>query len=393
MRLTLTEEQQLLESSALDFLAAEYDFRRREASIAHPEGCRPQIWSHFAQLGWLGLPLPESAGGLGGGVLETGLLMRTLGRHLVLEPYHAAIVLAAPLLALLDDGRHATLLQQAVEGTLRLALAHEELGRDTFAPRATMAQRKGGGSWVLRGRKLLAAGAPGASVLLVTATDVEGRARVFRVPADAAGLQTHACQLADGSHAADLAFDELELTADALLAGERDAQAVLHTVLAGGIVAACWEASGTMQAALEQTASYTQQRQQFGQALARFQVVQHRLAEMAVCCEEARAACELAALRLDAPGAGVETPLALASLAKSKVGRSARVVAQEAVQLHGGMGVCEELPVAAMFRKLSAFGQQFGAWALHAERYGASLLASGSWRASQTLLEPGRAAA
>jgi alkylation response protein AidB-like acyl-CoA dehydrogenase len=301
-------------------------------------------------------------------------------------------VLAARLLGLLDEAGHAVLLQQVVDGKLRLALAHEELGRDTFAPRATMAQRKGE-SWVLRGHKLLAAGVPGANVLLLTAADSEGRTRIFRVPADTAGLHAHPCQLADGSHAADLTFDELELPTDTLVAGEHDVEATLHVVLASGIVALCWEASGTMQAALEQTASYTQQRQQFGQALARFQVVQHRLAEMAVYCEEARAACELAALRLDMPGTDAKTALTLASLAKSKVGRCARVISQEAVQLHGGMGVCEELPVAAMFRKLSAFGQQFGAAALHSERYGATLLASGHWRASQTLLEPGSPAA
>ncbi len=388
MKLTLTEEQQLLETSALDFLAAEYDFQRRAASVAHPQGCLPQVWSQFGQLGWLSLPLPESHGGLGGGPLDTGLLMRALGRHLVVEPYHASIVLGARLLAALGDVGDVALLQQVAAGELRLALAHEELGLDTFDPRATVVRRQGAG-WVLSGRKLLVAGAPGADILLVTARDESGRTRVLRVAADAPGLVLHACQLTDGSHGADMTLADVEVPEEALAQDGGDAGGILQRVLSEGIVALCWEAGGTMQAALEQTALYTRQREQFGQPLARFQVVQHRLAEMAVCCEEARAACELASLRLDAQPCDTANAIALAALAKSKVGRAARVVAQDAVQLHGGMGVCEELPIAAMFRKLAAFCQQSGSVSLHSERYGHAMLASGAWRSSQTLLDIG----
>ena len=391
MQLTLTDEQRLIESSALDFLAAEYDFRQREASVADPQGCLASTWRHFAEMGWLGLPLAEAEGGLGGGMLDTGLVMRALGRHLVVEPYHSGIVLAARLASGLLVRQEAptikALLVDVIEGKARLALAHDEPGlHDPFLDRGTRARRTADG-WELQGRKLLAIGATGASRILVTATDAEGATGVFAVGADAAGLSLRPCMLADGSRAADVALDRVEVDASARWGGSADAASEVRRVLADGIVALCWEASGTMQAALEQTAEYTRQRVQFGKPIAAFQVVQHRLAEMLVCCEEARASCELAALRIDRSPLDEATALRMASMAKSKVGRNARYVAQEAVQLHGGMGVCEELPVAAMFRKLTMFGQQMGATALHTARFGRMALDHGDWRSSQTLPE------
>lgn len=389
MRLTLTDEQRLLEASALDLLEAEYDASARQASLAHREGCRPALWRQFAELGWLALPLPEQAGGLGCGLLETGLLMQALGRHLVVEPYLASAVLAGRLLAALGGAESDALLPRLLAGEQRAALAHAEFGvPDPYAAPSCRAEYASDGdrdAWRLHGFKPLVAGAPGAAALLVSARDAAGRCGVFLVPPDAPGLSLRACTLADGSRAADLRLDG----AAALRLGppEQDLLALLQRLLGQAAVAACWEALGVMRAAQERTAAYTAQRVQFGQPLARLQVVQHRLAEMLVCCEEARAACQLAALRIDLQAGDRDTALTMAAMAKSKVGRAARYVAQEAVQLHGAMGVCEELPVAASFRKLCAFGQQFGSTAWHAEWLGRSQLASQAWRGSQTLVE------
>lgn len=384
MQMSLNEDQRLLEASALDLLSAEYGFHQRAASLTHPEACLPQRWRQFAELGWLALPIAEEQGGLGGGPLETGLLMRALGRHLVVEPYHASVVLAGSLLSRLGDERHMALLAQALAGEQRLALAHEEVGVDSFAPRITRARRTAQG-WLLQGQKPLVAGAPGAGWLLVSAMDEAGETCVFLVPADAPGLQLLPCHTTDDGRAADVRLHQVALDEAARLPGAAGVADTLQRVLAKGLLALCWEATGTLQAALEQTVNYTHQRMQFGQPLARFQVVQHRLAEMAVCCDEARAACELAALRIAATPGDAGTALAMAALARSKTGRAARLVAQEAVQLHGGMGVCEELPVAAMFRRLTAFGQRFGPTALHSRRYGRHALSSNGWRLSATL--------
>ena len=396
MKLVMGEQQQLIESSVLSWLRDRYDFQKRSRSVSDPVGCLPEVWQQFAEMGWLGLPLPESAGGFGGGALETGLMMRAFGRHLVVEPFRACILLGARLLAYLGrpDQRDGWL-PAVVAGWVRVALAHDEASlHEPWAPRGTRARRDDGG-WTLRGAKLLVEGAPGAGVLLVSATaeGPDGRPlgqRVFVVPAGAQGLSQHVCQTADGGRAADLRLDDLRLPADAMLGQDEDACGTLHRIHAEAVIAACWEAAGAMTAAWEQTVDHVKQRTQFGQPLSNFQVVAHRLAEMSVCCEEALAICELAAMRIDR---GDPDAQAMASMVKSKVGRCANFVSKEAVQLHGAMGVSEELPIASLFRKLTAFALQGGATAWHSGRYGLRMLASGAWRESRTLPDAGATAA
>ncbi|RZA30583.1 MAG: acyl-CoA dehydrogenase, partial [Proteobacteria bacterium] len=197
-----------------------------------------------------------------------------------------------------------------------------------------------------------------------------------------AGIALHAYDTSDGGRAADITFRTVRLDAASRL-DEEDARSCLHRVLTEGIVARCWSATGTMQAALEQTTDYVRQRHQFGRSLAEFQVVQHRLAEMAVLCTEAQAACELGALSLaSATAAECRT---VAGLVKNKVARTARHVSQDCVQLHGAMGVCEELPIASAFRTLMAFSQWGGDGASHAVVVGRALLADGGFARSRTL--------
>ena len=201
----------------------------------------------------------------------------------------------------------------------------------------------------------------------------------------------HAARCADGAHAADLLLDGVLVDDGDLL--DAGSAAALRDAIASCIVALCWEAVGAMTAAFEMTVVHARQRVQFGRPLIQFQVVEHRLAEMAVCCEEALSACELAALQLDR-GDGDAT--ALASMAKVKVGRAARFVAQQAVQLHGAMGVTEELAIASYFRRLMAFTQQYGATDWHAQAFAERQLGQGAWRHSRTLPttreQPGAAA-
>ncbi len=388
MHLSLNEQQTLIEDSAQAFLAAEHGPAQRGYGSAG-DALAPRLWPAFAEMGWLGLPLPESAGGFGGGAMDTGLLMRAFGRHGVNAPFHGNVLLAARLLAALGSApQQAQWLPAIMAGERRVAFAHDESHTgDPWAPRQTCAMRVGDGDgWLLHGAKILAVGAPGADALLVSARLPEPAQAtgLFVVPLPSPGLRLASCSMADGALAADVRMDGVRVGNDGLL-DVADAGPALERVLAEGLIALCWEACGAMQAALELTVAHTRQREQFGRPLSSFQVVQHRLAEMAVCCEEAQAACELAALRIDG---GADDVPAAASMARSKVGRAARFVAQEAVQLHGAMGVSEELPVAALFRKLTQFQQLGGATAWHGARLGERLLATGGWRNSQTLLSP-----
>jgi len=381
--LSLTEPQEMIESSVLEFLNHEYDFLKRANSLKAPHAISPFIWQSFADMGWLGLPLPEADGGIGGHAMESGLLMRAFGRHLVVEPYVNSVLLGTRLLAELgSDEQRGSWLSALVDGSRRLVLAHDESNNsDPWASRATKARQLADG-YVVTGKKSLVSGAPGADAVLLSAQLENGEHALFILPLDTPGVSVTECRTLDGGRAADVRLDDVRVDAAARLGGGSDAAPVLHRILAEAIVSLCWEASGAMQAALEQTAAYTKERVQFGQPISKFQVVQHRLAEMAVCCEEALSACQLAALRIDSDPAAAR---AMAALAKSKVGRGARFVAQEAVQLHGAMGVSEELAIPSYFRKLLAFTQQLGGTAWHGERYGELMLASDEYRVSRVL--------
>lgn len=373
MDFALTEEQQLIADSASDWLQHHYDFRQREASLWR-DGGNPAVWQAMAGLGWLGLVLPEDMDGMALGALEAGLLARALGRHLVVEPWIDGCLVAARLLALTgSQAQQQAWLPGVAAGAQRLALVPGT---------ATLRARAGAAGWVLEGTQSCVASAAGAARWLVSAPLEDGSPALFLVDPGAAGIEIDAYDTSDGGRAADLRFAGVRLDAASRLSEGNAAQA-LQRVLAEGLVARCWTATGSMQAALEQTTAYVQQRRQFGQPLADFQVVQHRLAEMAVCCAEAQAACELAALSLASA-----TPADCAwqaALLKAKLARAARYVAQECVQLHGAMGVCEELPIASSFRSLMAFAQWDGDGAAHALRAGRALLASGRFAQSRTL--------
>lgn len=386
MQFTLTDEQRLIQSSALDWLGHNYDFRQRESSI-HRDGGSPGAWAAFADMGWLGLLLAEDVGGLAAGLMEQGLLMQALGRHLVVEPFHSSVVLSARLLDLLgSDAQRQRWLPAAVAGEHRLALLHQEAGDDLpWERRACMARRQAHG-WELNGTKHLAIGAVGAIRWLVSATGPSGEPLVFLVDPVRDGIRVDAYGTTDERQAADIHLDGVIVSEDDLLGTtSTDHGATLERVLAESIVAACWEAAGAMQAALEQTQLYTQQRKQFGLAIASFQVVQHRLAEMAVHCTEAQAACEFATMRLATTDADAASTRNIAAMVKNKVGRAARYVAQECVQLHGAMGVCEELPMASTFRRLTAFIHEGGHTDSHAHMLGHALAQSGHHAHSQTL--------
>lgn len=388
MQLTLTEEQALLRQSASDWLSAHLPYKPR--AHGQPPPLRDS-WKDFAAAGWLGLPFPEHLGGSGCGPSEAFALCESLGRHLVAQPYIPAVVVGARLiLALADKDQTERWVPGLVDGSERLALAHEEPGSGSpWTPRAVRAARRGD-AWVLNGTKQMVEGADAATQWLVTATTEDGQQMVFAVSPAVAGVRRDQYACIHGATAMDLAFEQVHLPVSAVLGYASDGVsrvphgAALSRCLAEGIVASCWAASGAMSALVEQTVSHVTTRKQFGKTLSAFQAVQHSLAEMIMQSTEAQAMCELAAAQLQLNDR-CERGIALA--ARVKVARAAGDVAKRAVQLHGAMGVCDELPVAAAYRWLEAFQLQNGRWQKYSGLLADSLLADRRYQHSAVLID------
>lgn len=372
MDLSLSEEQRLLGDAASRFIAGRYTFEARRAILQSTEGFSRDIWRELAELGWLGLAIPEEFGGLGAGAVETGIVMEALGRALVVEPYLVTAVVSAPLIAELGSHEQkSAMLPQVAAGKLLLAFAHAEpQARFALEDVATMATRVDDG-WRISGRKDVVLGAPWANTLLVAAR-VSGNQRdragigVFAVPATSEGLGVTAYQTLDGGRAGHVELVDVAVPVDALLGGSADALPAIEKVADNAIAAMASEATGCMQVLLDATIAYTRQRIQFGKPLSDNQVLRHRMASMAVRIEEARASALNAVLMGDADPV---TRARAASGARVKVGRAGRFVAEQAVQLHGGMGVTEELNVGAYFKRLMAIEIMFGSPEFHLQRY------------------------
>jgi alkylation response protein AidB-like acyl-CoA dehydrogenase len=369
MDLSLSEEQRLLSDAAGRFIAGRYSFEQRRAILQSDEGFSRDIWREFADLGWLALSIPEEFGGLGAGAVETGIVMEALGRALVVEPYLATAVVCASLIGELGTQQQKSEMLAAIaEGKSVLAFAQAEpQARFALDDIATKAVRAGDG-WRISGRKDLVLGAPWADTLLVTAR-ISGSQHdrsgigVFVVPAKSAGLSATDFQTLDGARASNIIFKEVSATA---LGENSDALPAIEKATDIAIAAMASEAVGCMQVLLDTTIAYTRQRIQFGKPLSDNQVLRHRMAAMAVKLEEARASALNAILNVDAD------PLArsrAASSAKVKVGRAGRFVAEQAVQLHGGMGVTDELNVGAYFKRLMAIEVIFGSPEFHLQRH------------------------
>ena len=374
MDLNPSDEQRLLRESVDRFINETYDSDHRRRSADDPLGFSPQIWKQFAELGWLALPIEEACGGLGAGAIETGILMEAFGRGLVAEPYLATVVIGAGLIAECgNDAQKQATLPKVADGSLLLAFAHSErAARFDLAHVETTARKKPDG-WRLDGHKTAVLDGSAANQIIVSARiasddDTRGKLCLFLVPAGTAGIALRDFPRLGGGRACNLDLRDLRLPADALLGDGSDALAKIECVVDRALAALGSEAVGIMQTMLDRTLEYTKVRQQFGRPLSANQVIRHRLADMAMQCDEARSIALRAALMADAE------PVArsrAASGAKAKIGKCARFVAEQAVQLHGAMGVTEELDIGSYFKRLLAFDTLFGGSAHHYRRHAA----------------------
>lgn len=373
MNFELSDEQRQLRDSLRRYLTDRYDFPARRTVLESETGWSRTVWRGLAELGVTGLGFDEDDGGLGGNAVDRMLVLEDLGRVLALEPYLGSVVLAGTLLRDLPDAGARALIPAVAAGDCIAAVAYAEPGARHAARWIAASAEEREGQWFLTGEKINVLHGAHADELFVVARisgapgDCAGLG-VFRVAPDAAGLRADGHPLLDRSPAARLVFDRTP----ALLVGggtDESGDALLRRVEHAGIAAACAEGVGAMQAALELTISYVSERRQFGQPLGNFQAVKHRLAEMKVATEVTRSAAIAAALAMDA-SAGHAVPADL-HRAKMMLGRHGVFVAQQAIQLHGGIGMTDEYAVGHYLRRITVLDQMFGDAAHHAGRLAA----------------------
>ncbi|MFG1418252.1 acyl-CoA dehydrogenase family protein [Xanthobacter sp. V0B-10] len=376
MDFDLTDEQSLLKDTAQRWASDTYStIEQLAAARAEPLGFPEAKWAELAELGLLGLPFAEADGGFGGGPVETQVVMEALGRALAPEPYLASVILGGGAVRLAgSEAQRAALLPGVIEGSARLAFAHSEVqARYDLNDVGTTARAVEGG-FRLDGRKSVVLNADAAKTLVVSARSSGDRRdgagiTLFLVPADAPGLTLTAYATQDGGRAADVLLADVLVPADAVLGTVGEGLPVVERVVEGAIAALCAEAVGLMEALHALTVEYLKTRKQFGVAIGSFQALQHKAVDMFVALEQARSMALYAAMMVEAEDAG-ERRVAL-SAAKAQVNRSARLVGQTAVQLHGGIGMTMEYIGAHHFRRLAMIELMFGDTPFHQRRVAA----------------------
>jgi pimeloyl-CoA dehydrogenase small subunit len=376
MNFDLTEEQQLLKDSVTRLLADRYGFENRKTFQASADGWSRELWSQYAEIGLLGVAFTEADGGFGGGPVETMLIEEAFGGSLALEPYLATIVLAGGLIRRGGDAeQRAALIPAIASGELLLALAHSERqsGHDLFDVGASA--DRDGESYVLNGQKGLVLHGDCANKLIVSARK-EGARRdkagigLFLVDAKAEGVTRRGYPTQDGMRAAEVTLANVRVAAkDELSAGE-DPFPLIERVVDEAIAATSAEAVGAMSEALDMTVDYLKTRKQFGVPIGSFQALQHRASDMVVALEQARSMMMLATMMASEDN-GRERAKAI-SAAKVQIGRSARFIGQQSIQLHGGIGMTMEYKLGHLFKRLTMIDVLFGDADYHLEKLSSS---------------------
>lgn len=375
MDFSLTDEQQLLKHSISDFLSNRYALNTSRRAARSDIRWQPQVWKSFAEeLGILAAPLPEDRGGLGGGAEEVLVICEVLGRHLVVEPFIGTVVLGGGLLRRSNAEVAGDLIGGIASGDVVTGFAAlEPTSGQSFHSVQTTARRDGP-DWVLDGEKIVVSDAPLATHVIVSArtsgevADTSGLT-LFVVPFDPAapaqGIEAHHYRTIDDHHASDLVISGLRVPDSARISEVDQAWPLIEAALDEATAATVAEAVGMLRKVLADTVEYTKQRQQFGVAISNFQALQHRMVDMHIEVEQSVAASYLASLNLDGPRRALAV-----SAAKATITRAARLVGQEAVQLHGGMGMTEELAIGHYFKRLTVIESEFGNRDFHTARYG-----------------------
>jgi len=366
-----TEERRMLADSLNRFIAEQYGFETRDRIAASNEGYSKEMWQRFAELGVIGALLREEDGGFGGGGFDIAVVFEALGRGLVLEPFLGSAVLAAEAIAAAGNEAQKARLESIADGSAIAGFAHDEPETHyELAQVQTHAERSGEG-WVLNGAKAVVAQGEAADWFVVSARtsgaiDDEAGISLFLVTKDGAGVEVTGTPTIDGGRVAELTFTDVRLDAGALLGQEGQGYAVLERALGRGVLALCAESLGAMEAAKAATLDYLRTRKQFGVPIGSFQALQHRMADLLLEIEQARSAVINAAAALESARLVRERAL---SAAKASIGRIGTLVAEECIQLHGGIGMTWELPLAHYAKRLVMIDHQLGDEDHHLARY------------------------
>ena len=373
MDFNFTDEQTMLRDTVASYLADTYDFDKRRAAVRSESGWRPQVWQAFAnELGILGAPFAEEHGGLGGGAFENLVVMEEFGKALVVEPYLGTVVIGGGFLKHANPSGAAELIGKIIAGEAIIAFAYAEpQGRYNWADLKTTA-RKDGSGFVLNGHKAVVVGAPWATHLIVTARTAGGQrdeqgVSVFIVEKSARGVSTKDYPTVDGSRASEVYFENVSVPAEAQIGPHDDALPLIARVMDEASAAVCAEACGVLRRLQEDTVAYTRQRKQFGQPISQFQVLQHRMVDMFIGLEQSISMTYMAHIRLNEEDAEARSKGVAA--ARVQIGKALKFVGQNAIQLHGGMGMTDEMAIGHYFKRATILESMFGNTDHHLARY------------------------
>ena len=374
MDFSYSEVQQMLQDSVKKFVSKNYDFDTRSKIIESDSGYSEENWKLFAELGWLTVPFSEEDGGLGGSAVDLMVMMEEFGKANLVEPYLPSVVLCGCLISELATGEvREQMLGKLVGGDLQLALAASETGSRFNSSKVATTAKSNGNNIIINGRKIAVLNGSNANELLVVARESGGEVdadgiSVFLVNPDTSGVTVRPFTNIDGQKSSEIDFTDVTVSASARLGEQGNALMAIEKVIDKAIIAVSAEAVGVLETLLQKTVEYSKTRKQFGTVIGTFQALQHRMADMFIECQLARSIVVMAAMKLDGSAGRTEKTKAV-SAAKSRVGKAIRKVSQEAVQIHGGIGVTNELDVGHYFKRATALEIMFGNTDYHIERF------------------------
>ena len=373
MDFSFSEEQGLLQDSIQRYIQNSYTFDARQKLLKTEEGFSRENWASFAELGWLALPFTEESGGFGGTAVETMIMMEEFGKGLVVEPYVSTVIMAGSVIEAGGTTEHIEgVLTEIMAGTKLASLAYvEPQARFNLADITTTAKVEGDG-YVINGFKGVVLGGPSADVLVVPARTSgdqkdESGITMFLVDASSSGISKRDYPTIDGMQASEIDLDNVSVPASAVLGEVGNGFGLLELGINNGILAVGAEAVGAMEVLYKATVEYCKTREQFGQPIGKFQVLQHRMVDMFMEHEQAKSLLYMAALRMSEDD-DIEARKAVSAL-KVQIGKGGRFVGQNAIQLHGGMGMTDELNVGHYFKRITAIETLFGNVDHHLKKY------------------------
>ena len=375
MDLSLSVEHSILRDSVERFVRESYPSNKRRNFVDESKGFLQENWQKFSKLGWLGLNLPEEFGGNGGSAIDTMVVAEALGPGLILEPFLETVVMGSKLIQVgYNEKQKSEFLSNLVRGRLILTFAFAEPQSRYSLSDVQLSAKPNGDQFVLNGKKAVVRHASSADKIIVSARTAGDRRdkrgiTLFLVERNSPGLSRRDYRLQDDIPASELIFDNVCLRKTAMIGDLDCALPMVELVVDHGIAMVCAEAVGIMSALYTATLQYVKTREQFGQPIGKFQVIKHRMVDMLMACEEARSMAYMATLKLDESDPNVRKRAA--SAAKVSIGKAARFVGQQSIQLHGGMGMTDELDVGHYFKRLTMIDILFGDVDFHLKRYSA----------------------